>query len=159
MRHFLTLLLKKPLPWIRNNDFYLSAHSKLLIVQVSLSIQLLESKSAFSLVAHFLNTNHNRMPTPTQFPCTKRLVSHYSPKCMLLLILPGCAFAMQSNRLSHFFDLRGPSFTIDTACSSSLVALHQACQSIRDGESEMAIAGGCHVNLSPETWVSYSNSR
>ncbi|KAL3421917.1 Lovastatin diketide synthase LovF 16 [Phlyctema vagabunda] len=46
----------------------------------------------------------------------------------------GCAFAMQSNRLSHFFDLRGPSFTMDTACSSSLVALHQACQSLRNGD-------------------------
>ncbi|RDW89221.1 polyketide synthase BcPKS8 [Coleophoma cylindrospora] len=71
----------------------------------------------------------------------------------------GCAFAMQSNRLSHFFDLRGPSFTIDTACSSSMVALHQACQSIRNGESKMAIAGGCHLNMLPEIWISYSMSR
>ncbi|KAJ4293521.1 hypothetical protein N0V90_008804 [Kalmusia sp. IMI 367209] len=47
----------------------------------------------------------------------------------------GCAFAMQSNRISHFFDLRGPSFTVDTACSSSMVALHVACQSVRSGES------------------------
>ncbi|RAL66180.1 hypothetical protein DID88_005852 [Monilinia fructigena] len=71
----------------------------------------------------------------------------------------GCAFAMQSNRISHFFDLRGPSFTMDTACSSSLVALHQACQSIRNGECKLAIVGGCHLNTSPENWISYSNSR
>ncbi|TGJ81126.1 hypothetical protein E0Z10_g7639 [Xylaria hypoxylon] len=71
----------------------------------------------------------------------------------------GCAYAMQSNRISHFFDLKGPSFTTDTACSSSLVALHVACQSLRTGESEMAIVGGCHLNMLPEFWISFSKSR
>ncbi|KAL6706255.1 hypothetical protein ACN47E_005990 [Coniothyrium glycines] len=71
----------------------------------------------------------------------------------------GCAMAMQSNRISHFFDFRGPSFTVDTACSSSLVALHAACQSIRSGESSMAIAAGVHLNMLPEFWISYSMSR
>ena len=66
---------------------------------------------------------------------------------------------MQSNRISHFFDLRGPSFTTDTACSSSLVALHAACQSLRSGESSMAIVGGCHLNMLPEFWISFSKSR
>ncbi len=66
---------------------------------------------------------------------------------------------MQSNRISHFFDLRGPSFTTDTACSSSLVALHTACQSLRLGESSMAIVGGCHLNMLPEFWVSFAKSR
>ncbi|KAK7959092.1 Reducing polyketide synthase PKS1 [Apiospora aurea] len=71
----------------------------------------------------------------------------------------GCAYAMQSNRLSHFFDLKGPSFTTDTACSSSLVALHLACQSLRAGESSMAIVGGCHLNMLPEFWISFAKSR
>ncbi|KAI0914186.1 ketoacyl-synt-domain-containing protein [Ustulina deusta] len=71
----------------------------------------------------------------------------------------GCAYAMQSNRISHFFDLKGPSFTTDTACSSSLVALHVACQSLRTGESEVAIVGGCHLNMLPEFWISFSKSR
>ncbi|ORY63888.1 putative polyketide synthase [Pseudomassariella vexata] len=71
----------------------------------------------------------------------------------------GCAYAMQSNRISHFFDLKGPSFTTDTACSSSLVAMHQACQSLRVGESSMAIVGGCHLNTMPEFWISFSKSR
>ncbi|GAW12429.1 hypothetical protein ANO14919_017950 [Xylariales sp. No.14919] len=71
----------------------------------------------------------------------------------------GCAYAMQSNRISHFFDLKGPSFTTDTACSSSLVALHVACQSLRTGESGMAIVGGCHLNMLPEFWISFSKSR
>ncbi|KAI7916092.1 fatty acid synthase S-acetyltransferase [Pyricularia oryzae] len=71
----------------------------------------------------------------------------------------GCAHAMQSNRLSHFFDLRGPSFTADTACSASLVALHLACQSLRSGESSSAIVGSCHLNMLPEFFVSFSTCR
>lgn len=67
--------------------------------------------------------------------------------------------AMQSNRLSHFFDLRGPSLTLDTACSSSLVAIHAAVQSLRSGESSIAIAAGVHLNMLPEFWISYSMSR
>lgn len=66
---------------------------------------------------------------------------------------------MQSNRISHFFDLRGPSFTVDTACSSSMVALHVACQSLRNGESGSAVVGGVHLNMLPEFWISYSMSR
>ncbi|KAK0707635.1 polyketide synthase [Lasiosphaeris hirsuta] len=71
----------------------------------------------------------------------------------------GCAYAMQSNRISHFFDLRGPSFTADTACSSSMVAIHLACQSLRSGETSSAIVGGCHLNMLPEFWISFATCR
>ncbi|KAK5651402.1 hypothetical protein OQA88_12490 [Cercophora sp. LCS_1] len=71
----------------------------------------------------------------------------------------GCAYAMQSNRISHFFDLRGPSFTSDTACSSSMVAIHLACQSLRTGETSSALVGGCHLNMLPEFWISFSTCR
>ena len=64
-----------------------------------------------------------------------------------------------SNRISYAFDLRGPSMTIDTACSSSLVALHNAFQSLQSGECSMAIVGGSHLNLMPETGVSLSTMR
>ncbi|RAA09406.1 non-ribosomal peptide synthetase, partial [Ralstonia pseudosolanacearum] len=60
----------------------------------------------------------------------------------------GNAGSIVANRLSYFLDLRGPSLAIDTACSSSLVAVHAACQSLRDGESMLALAGGVNLVLS-----------
>lgn len=71
----------------------------------------------------------------------------------------GCAPSLQSNRLSYFFNLRGPSLTVDTACSSSLVALHYAVQSLRSGESKEAIVGGCRLNIVPDLFVSMSMSQ
>ena len=63
--------------------------------------------------------------------------------------ISGNALCITANRLSYLLDLRGPSMAIDTACSSSLVAIHMACQSLRTGESTLAIAGGVNVMLSP----------
>ena len=59
-----------------------------------------------------------------------------------------------ANRISYFLNLNGPSLSVDTACSSSLVAVHLACQSIWNGESTIALAGGVRIILSP--WVSVS---
>ena len=67
--------------------------------------------------------------------------------------ISGNALCITANRLSYLLDLRGPSMAIDTACSSSLVAIHMACQSLRTGESTLAIAGGVNVMLSPATSV------
>ncbi|KAI4269144.1 MAG: hypothetical protein L6R38_007574 [Xanthoria sp. 2 TBL-2021] len=66
----------------------------------------------------------------------------------------GTGKAIFANRISFFFDLKGPSFALDTGCSASLVALHQACQSIRCGESQQAIVGGTNLILSPKTMMS-----
>ncbi len=71
----------------------------------------------------------------------------------------GVAHSIAANRLSYLLDLRGPSMAIDTACSSSLVAVHLACQSLRNGESEVALAGGVNVILSPEINVGFSLAR
>lgn len=65
------------------------------------------------------------------------------------LVGTGNSHAMISNRVSYFLNLKGPSEAIDTACSGSLVAVHRAIDSIRNGESEMAIAGGVSLMLSP----------
>ncbi|KAF2732824.1 polyketide synthase [Polyplosphaeria fusca] len=71
----------------------------------------------------------------------------------------GNHLAMQSNKISHFFDWRGPSVTMDTACSSSLTAVHYGCQSLRNRESEVVLVGGCNLNLIPEFFINYSTSR
>ncbi|KAJ5683579.1 hypothetical protein N7462_006744 [Penicillium macrosclerotiorum] len=68
----------------------------------------------------------------------------------------GTARSILSNRVSYFFDWHGPSMTIDTACSSSLVALHQAVQSLRNGESLVAIAAGTNLLLGPEQYIAES---
>jgi len=64
---------------------------------------------------------------------------------------------MAANRLSHFFDLRGPSMAIDTGCSTTLTALHQGCQSLRTNESDMSIIGGANVIINPDMFVAMSS--
>jgi acyl transferase domain-containing protein/acyl carrier protein len=70
----------------------------------------------------------------------------------------GNALSIAANRISYLLDLRGPSLAVDTACSSSLVAVHLACQSLRAGECEMAIAGGVNVILSPAVTVNFTKA-
>ncbi|UII23759.1 type I polyketide synthase [Fulvivirga ligni] len=71
----------------------------------------------------------------------------------------GVTLTMYSNRLSYTFDLKGPSISIDTACSSSLVSTHYACQSIWNGESEMALVGGVNLMLRAENSILMSKGK
>ncbi|MDB9517354.1 SDR family NAD(P)-dependent oxidoreductase [Roseofilum reptotaenium CS-1145] len=68
----------------------------------------------------------------------------------------GNGFCFAAGRLSYFLGLQGPSMAIDTACSSSLVAIHEACQSLRQGESNLALAGGVQLILSPQVTTALS---
>ncbi|MGB3353867.1 MAG: beta-ketoacyl synthase N-terminal-like domain-containing protein, partial [Mycobacterium sp.] len=70
----------------------------------------------------------------------------------------GGALSIIANRVSYFLDLRGPSVTIDTACSSSLVAIHLACQSLRTGDSTLALAAGVNLLLSPAPTRSFDQA-
>ncbi|MFZ1290696.1 MAG: type I polyketide synthase [Melioribacteraceae bacterium] len=70
----------------------------------------------------------------------------------------GNASCISANRISYILDLTGPSIAIDTACSSSLVAVHLACKSLLNGESEIAIAGGINLILSPDAHISFSQA-
>ncbi|ODA83334.1 hypothetical protein RJ55_01847 [Drechmeria coniospora] len=63
----------------------------------------------------------------------------------------GNGIAIMANRISHFFNFHGPSMTIDTGCSGSLVSVHLAAQSLRSGESSLAIAAGSGMILTPNT--------
>ena len=71
----------------------------------------------------------------------------------------GSALAVAAGRLSYTLGLEGPSLVVDTACSSSLLAVHLACQSLRQGESTLALAGGVNLILCPETSVLISKMR
>jgi len=62
----------------------------------------------------------------------------------------GKEFSFGAGRIAYSFDLHGPVLTVTTACSSSLLAVHLACQSLRNGECDTALAGGVNVLLAPE---------
>ena len=71
----------------------------------------------------------------------------------------GVSHSIASGRISYVLGLQGPSISIDTACSSSLVATHLAVQSLRNGESDMALAGGVNLILLPDNQISFSKLR
>ncbi|KAB8181868.1 type I polyketide synthase [Microbispora catharanthi] len=72
--------------------------------------------------------------------------------------MSGGTLSIAANRLSHFFDLRGPSMSIDTACSSSLTAVERAWRSLAEGSSRVVLAGGVNLLLSPGPFIGFSQA-
>ena len=69
--------------------------------------------------------------------------------------ITGNATSIIANRVSYFYDFRGPSLAVDTACSSSLVAAHQAVQALRNGECDVAVAGGVNALITPAVTLGF----
>ncbi|HKV17981.1 MAG TPA: polyketide synthase Pks13, partial [Mycobacterium sp.] len=69
--------------------------------------------------------------------------------------ITGTASSIIANRVSYFYDFRGPSVAVDTACSSSLVAAHQGVQALRSGEADVAIVGGVNALITPLVTVGF----
>ncbi|MGA5546002.1 polyketide synthase Pks13 [Mycobacterium sp. NPDC051198] len=69
--------------------------------------------------------------------------------------ITGTATSIIANRVSYFYDFRGPSVSVDTACSSSLVAAHQGVQALRSGEADVAIVGGVNAMITPIVTIGF----
>ena len=83
----------------------------------------------------------------------------FYPKDIDAYFTLGNAHCVASGRIAYFLGLTGPCMTVDTACSSSLMAVHLACQSLRSKESQVAIAGGVNLILSPEVSINFSRAK
>ena len=91
---------------------------------------------------------HSVAPFVDTFYDYSRFIMEENPS-LISMAIPGNLNSLIASRISYLLDLKGPSLLIDTACSSSLVAIHTACQSIKNGECDMAIAGGLKLHLFP----------
>ena len=102
---------------------------------------------AGSATGVFVGISTHDYPDMQAYPGNRALIDAHTNS--------GGAVSIASNRISYVYDLRGPSFSVDTACSSSLVATHLACQSLWNGECDLALVGGVQAVLTPEVSIGF----
>ena len=98
----------------------------------------------------FVGISHNDYQAIQGTPWEHFYVSPHSPT--------GTAHSIAANRISYCFNLRGPSVAMDTACSSALTAVHMACEHIRTGRGDAALAGGVTVMITPGGFIGFSQA-
>ena len=92
--------------------------------------------------------------------CTNDYLNSVSDLSLIdIYFAAGNARSLLSGRLSYALGFEGPSVVVDTACSTSLVAVHLACQSLRSGESMLALAGGANLVLDPDPSIGFSQAQ
>src|ERR1700731_1608926 len=101
-------------------------------------------------LAVFVGISHNDYQGIQGTPWEHAGISPHSPT--------GCAHSIAANRISYCFNLRGPSVALDTACSSALTAVHAACEHIRAGRGDTALAGGVTVIITPGGFIGFSQA-
>ncbi len=87
-----------------------------------------------------------------------KVVREADPGRLDVYFATGNALSVAAGRISYLLGLRGPAISVDTACSSSLTAVHLACLSLRQGECDMALAGGVNAILTPDTFICLATS-
>src|ERR1700737_3532418 len=98
----------------------------------------------------FVGISHNEYQGIQSTPWEHSGIGPHSPT--------GCAHSIAANRISYCFNLHGPSVAMDTACSSALTAVHAACEHIRAGRGDMALAGGVTVMITPGGFIGFSRA-
>src|SRR6266403_404737 len=98
----------------------------------------------------FVGISHNDYQAIQGTPWEHSGIGPHSPT--------GCAHSIAANRISYCLNLRGPSVAMDTACSSALTAVHAACEHIRAGRGDVALAGGVTVMITPGGFIGFSRA-
>ncbi|MEO6784696.1 MAG: beta-ketoacyl synthase N-terminal-like domain-containing protein, partial [Chthoniobacteraceae bacterium] len=98
----------------------------------------------------FVGISHNDYQVIQGTPWDSAGISAHSPT--------GTAHSIAANRISYCLNLRGPSIAMDTACSSALTAVHAACEHIRSGRGDTALAGGVTVMITPGGFIGFSQA-
>ena len=113
--------------------------------------QIAPSRLAQTQTGVYMGSQGSDYHPPAADPSTLRMLDGY--------VGTGHASSVLSGRVAYALNLQGPAITVDTACSSSLVALHLACEGLRRGDCDWALAGGVQVMNTPAAFVEFSRLR